>query len=95
MSVVGTWIVEDTDKRALAGLGDVTLEFQESGRLIYTIRRSTKDQIINLRYKVEGATIVTDQPSVPRVEKTAFLISVDDVLTLEFGGVPYRFTRRP
>jgi hypothetical protein len=92
--LVGTWIVKDTDKRALADLGDVVLEFQESGRLIYTIRGSAKDQIIKLRYKIEGAVIVTDQPSVPRVERTAFSISADGVLTLAFGGVPYRFTRR-
>jgi hypothetical protein len=94
MNLVGTWIVKDTDERALADLGDVVLEFQESGGLIYTIRGRAKDQIIKLRYKIEGSTIVTDQPSAPRVERTAFSISDDGVLTLAFGGVPYRFTRR-
>jgi hypothetical protein len=94
MNLVGTWIVKDTDKRALADLGDVVLEFQESGGLIYTIRGPAKDQIIKLRYKMEGSTIVTDQPSAPRVERTAFSISEDGVLTLEFGGVRYQFTRQ-
>ncbi|MGH6712655.1 MAG: hypothetical protein ACREEK_27305 [Bradyrhizobium sp.] len=94
MSLVGTWIVKDTDKRTLADLGDVVLEFQENGGLIYTVRGSTKDQIINLRYKIEGFTLITDQPSAPRVERTAFAISDDGVLTLAFDGVPYQFTRR-
>ena len=94
MSLVGTWIIKDTDKRTLTDLGDVVLEFQENGGLIYTIRSSTKDQIIKLRYKIEGSTLITDQPSAPRVERTAFSLSDDGILTLAFGGVPYRFTRR-
>jgi len=94
MNLVGTWIVKDTDKRALADLGDVVFEFQESGGLIYTIRGPAKDQIIKLRYKMEGSTLVTDQASAPRVERTAFSISEDGVLTLEFGGVRYQFTRQ-
>ena len=94
MSLLGTWIVDKTDTRALAELGDVLLEFQEDGQLTYTIRGDTKNQIILMQYKVEGPTIVTDQPSAPQVERTAYSLSPDGVLTLEFGGVPYRF-RRP
>jgi hypothetical protein len=94
MNLVGTWIVKDTDKRTLAELGDVVLEFQENGGLTYTIRGPAKDQIIKLRYKIEGSTLVTDQPSAPRVERTAFSISDDGVLTLAFVGVPYRFARQ-
>jgi hypothetical protein len=94
MSLVGTWIVKNTDKRTLADLGDVVLEFEENGRLTYTIRGSTKDQIIKLRYKIEGSTLITDQPSAPRVEKTAFFLSEGGILTLAFDGVPYQFTRR-
>jgi hypothetical protein len=62
------------------------------GGLLYTIRGREKDQIMKLRYKVEGSTIVTDQPSEPRVERTQFSLT-DDILTLAFGGVPYRFVR--
>jgi len=93
MSLLGTWVVDPTDTRALAELGDVLLEFQDDGQLTYTIRGETKKQIILMQYKVEGATIVTDQPSLPQVERTAYLLSPDGVLTLEFGGVPYRFHR--
>jgi hypothetical protein len=88
------WVVDRADARALAELGDVLLEFHGDGRLTYTIRCDNKNQIILMRYKVEGDTVVTDQPSAPREERTAYSLSPDGILTLEFGGTPYRF-RRP
>jgi hypothetical protein len=94
MSLVGAWVVDETDTRAPADLGDVLLEFGEGDGLLYTIRGRDKDQIIKLRYRVEGSTIITDQPSAPRIERTPFSLSGDGVLTLAFGGVPYRFRRR-
>ena len=94
MNLLGAWAVDRTDARALAELGDVLLEFQEHGQLTYMIRCETKDQIILMRYKVEGDTIITDQPSSPQEERTAYSLSPDGILTLEFGGTPYRF-RRP
>jgi len=92
MSLIGAWLVDETDTRALTDLGNVLLEFGEGGGLLYTIRGQEKDQIIKLRYRVEGSTIVTDQPSEPRVERTQFSLT-GDMLTLAFGGVPYRFVR--
>jgi hypothetical protein len=92
MSLVGTWVVDETDARALADLGNVQMDFGEGGGLVYTIRGKESDQIMKLRYKVKGSVIVTDQPSAPRVERTQFSVS-DDILTLAFGGVPYRFVR--
>ena len=90
--MIGAWLVDETDARALTDLGNVLLEFGEGGGLLYTIRGQEKDQIVKLQYKVEGFTIVTDQPSEPRVECTQFSLT-DDMLTLAFGGVPYRFVR--
>ena len=94
MSLLGAWVVDRTDAKALAELGDVLLEFQEDGQLTYTIRFETKKQIILMWYKVEGIAIVTDQPSAPCEERTVYSLSPDGILTLEFGGTPYRF-RRP
>jgi hypothetical protein len=94
MNLVGAWVMDETDTRALADLGDVLLEFGKGGWLIYTIRGQDKDQIIKLRYRIEGSTIVTDQPSAPQVERTAFSLSDDGLLTLAFSGTPYRFKRR-
>jgi hypothetical protein len=94
MSLIGIWAVDVTDTQAFADLGDVLLDFKEDGRLIYTIRADAKHQIMNLRYSIEGSTIVTDQPSMPKVERTKFLLSEGGVLSLEFGGVYYRFRRQ-
>ncbi|WP_296554731.1 hypothetical protein [Pigmentiphaga sp.] len=75
---------------ARADLGDVLLEFDEDGNLTYVVRGEKTDQIIKLRYEIDGDTIVTDQPSAPQTERTAFSLE-DRELTLAFGGVPYRF----
>jgi hypothetical protein len=93
MSLVGAWVVDRSDARALADLGDVLLEFGDGGGLLYTIRGADKDQIMKLHYRVEGAAILTDQPSAPRVERTAYSLSDDGILTLAFGGSPYRFVK--
>lgn len=93
MNLLGAWLVDERDELALARLGNVVLEFDQNGGLRYTIREQDKRQIINLRYRVEGSTIVTDQPSASQVERTQFSFADDGVLTLTFGGVPYRFVR--
>ena len=95
MNLIGAWVVDESDTRALAELGDVLMEFGEGGGLAYTIRTQDREQIMLLRYRVEGSTIVTDQPSAPRIERTAFSLSDDGVLTLAFGGTPYLFKRQP
>jgi len=59
------------------------MEFQSGGTLLYTITEDQKTQIIRLTYKVEGATLITDQPSSPRLERTTYAFQSDDVLLLE------------
>ena len=93
MNLVGAWVVDETDAQALERWGNVVLEFDESGGLIYTIRGDDKDEIIILRYQVEGSALITDQPSARRVERTQFSFASDGVLILAFGGVPSRFVR--
>lgn len=93
MELIGAWIVDGSDKRALTDLGDVVLTFGEDSVLIYTISYPDKKQIIKLRYQIDGTKIFTNQPSAPRVECTDFSLSENGVLTLAFNGVPYRFKR--
>lgn len=95
MKLVGAWVVDETDAQALERWGNVVLEFDESGGLSYTIRGDDKDEIIILRYQVEGSTLIADQPSAPRVERAPFSFTPDGVLILAFGGVPSRFVRTP
>jgi hypothetical protein len=95
MDLVGAWVVDETDAQAFERWGNVVLEFDDSGGLIYTIRGDDKDEVVILRYQIEGSTLITDQPSAPRVERTQFSFTPDGVLTLAFGGVPSRFVRTP
>jgi hypothetical protein len=39
-----------------------------------------------LTFRVDGGILVTDQPSSPRQERTAYSIGPDGKLTLWFGG---------
>jgi len=94
MNLIGAWVVDETDVRALADFGDLLMEFGDGGGLAYTIRTRDREQIMLLRYWIEGSTIITDQPSAPRIERTAFSLSDDGALTLNFGGTPYRFRRQ-
>lgn len=93
MTLIGTWVVDESDRHALAELGDVLLDFNENGALTYVIRADGKQQIILMQYEVDGDAIVTDQPSAPRVERTSFSLSDDGKLVLAFGGEPFTFRR--
>lgn len=93
MNLIGTWVLAEADDSARADLGDVLLRFDEDGNLIYVVRGEETDQIIKLRYRINGDTIITDQPSAPQTECTAFSLSKDRELTLAFRGVPYCFYR--
>jgi len=88
----GCWKIDPTDDAAVAAFGMATLEFGKDGRLTYSVDEGERRQIILLTYKVEGQTLVTDQPSSPRQERTRFALE-GDILHLELGGVPARFRR--
>lgn len=90
--LLGKWKIDPDDAAAKAAFGDVAIEFDDAGNLIYIIKAEDKDQVILMTYRVDGTTIITDQPSDPRPERTAYAIS-DGVLSLSLGGVAARFIR--
>ena len=69
MTLLGAWIVDLSDVRARTDLGDVMMEFKSDGQLIYVIRSDRTDQVISLRYQLDGDTLVTNQPSAPKLER--------------------------
>lgn len=91
--LLGRWQLSQADPALGLDPGAVA-EFTADGRLTYTIPTGDRDQIILLTYRVEGATLVTDQPSAPREERTAFSLSGDE-LRLDHGGAVARFERVP
>lgn len=70
----------------------VGLEFLEDGRLAYAILTERSTQIMRMMYRLEGAFLVTDQPSHPHEERTRFWWDDSGALVLEFGGEQSRFT---
>lgn len=89
--LIGTWV---TLQPTPARQDDVTMEFRLNGELIYTIHERTKDQVIRLRWRLEGDVIVTDQPSAPREERTAFVLTPEGRLDLTYAGNVAEFVRR-
>lgn len=79
-SLLGKWSSEP-------GSGeDTNLEFNEGGQLDYTIVGAEKLQKIFLTYRIENNTLITDQPSHPREERTPFMFTEDGKLVLIFGN---------
>src|SRR5688500_7776647 len=81
--------------RSIAGAGPepVTIDFDGHGSLTYTIHGPSGDQKILLRYTVEDGVIITDQPSDPREERTAYRITTDGQLVMLYGDEQSVFIR--
>lgn len=92
-SLVGSWRVDPGHGATLDRFGDVTLHFREDGLLDYVIAGSERDQVIHLRYHVDGSDLVTDQPSAPSEERTRFAFTEDGKLTLEYDGFTAYYLR--
>jgi hypothetical protein len=92
-SLVGRWQRDPLDSESSRHYGEITLQFTSDGQLIYTEYLKGKRQISMLTYRVEGPFIVTDQPSAPREERTAFEFTDEGKLVLVFGGVKSVYVR--
>ena len=91
--LVGRWITDPTDKEALKDYGPATLVFTESGDLRYIIHAEDKNQIMLLTYRIENGTLITNQPSEPREERTEFFLTPDGKLVLDYGGTKAHYVR--
>ena len=92
-NLIGRWRTDPEDAPSLEHYGSVTLTFTREGQLIYTIHGEGKDEIMMLSYRVENQTLVTDQPSNPREERTAFTVTPEGKLLLLYEGLPCRYIR--
>ena len=79
-ALLGTWRTDSGDESSLAEYGDVSMHFDETGALTYTVHGDGVVQIMNLTYRVDGDTMITDQPSKPREERTKFSFETNDRL---------------
>jgi len=74
------------------GVEGIFLRFEQGGRLIYTIEGDTTQHIL-LTSEVVGDTIVSDQPSKPRLESTKFHFESPSRLVLERPDGQYTYER--
>jgi hypothetical protein len=92
-ALVGTWRSDPADPVTMREFGDASMEFDRAGHLTYTIHGQDKDEKMLLTYRVDGSAVITDQPSSPREEETAFEVTKEGKLVLDWGGVRARFVR--
>jgi len=88
--LVGVWQLVRSDSLAHE---DAELEIRDDGRMTYSIRAGATWQVMKLTYRVDGDTLVSNQPSAPREERTRFVIERDGTLMLALGGEQNRFRR--
>jgi hypothetical protein len=91
--LVGRWESDPTDHVGIREMGLASVEFRPDATLHYTIHDGDRDQTSVLTYRVENGWLVTDQPSLPRVERTRFEILPDGRLVLDYGSFRSRYVR--
>jgi hypothetical protein len=74
---------DPNDRWSLREYGDVSLHFENGGRLVYVIHLANKKQIMHLTCRVEGTWLVTNQPSSPREERAEFYFTPDGRLAVK------------
>jgi hypothetical protein len=81
--LVGYWRTDPDDRWSLREYGDVSLFFDSRDGLVYTLHLKNRKQIMQMKYRVDGNFLITDQPSAPREEKTEFFFTPDGRLALK------------
>ena len=79
----GRWETDPDDATSLREYGRTFLEIRRDGTLDYSIHLPDKVSTIKLEYRIDGDTLITDQPSAPKEERTRFWLT-DGKLVLLF-----------
>ncbi len=91
--LLGKWKSDPDDAQGYDKYGDVSLEFLDSGELVYTMEDPHRQSTILMQFRVEGDEIVTTQQANPREERTKYRIADDGRLSLTFGGIETCYIR--
>ncbi len=83
--LLGRWRLMRADA-SLDFAPGVRMEFMEAGELLYHIDVGGRDQVIALRYRVEGNTLYTEHTTSLHTTSVRFEHGVGDVLKLDFAG---------
>ena len=91
--LIGTWRSDPMDRGGKQAYGNITLKFSGDKSLLYIRHESGRDEVARLTFRIEPGFIITDQPSAPRNERTAYEFTADGKLILVFGGERSRYIR--
>ncbi len=83
--LLGTWRLMRADP-ALDFAPGVRMEFRPDGDLHYHVDVGGRDEVIRLRYRVDGDTLHTENPAAPHAMSVRIAHGVGDVLMLDFAG---------
>ncbi len=83
--LLGTWRLLRADPTLDFAPG-VRMEFRPDGRLRYHVDVGGRDQVIELRYRVEGDLLHTDNPEAPHTMTVRIAHGEADALLLDFAG---------
>jgi hypothetical protein len=83
--LLGTWRLMRADP-SLDFAPGVRMEFRPNGALRYHVDVGGRDQVIDLRYRVEGDMLHTDNPAAPHSMSVRILHGQGDILHLDFAG---------
>ena len=92
--LIGTWISDMNDLATKNNIGNVRMTFTIDGKLIYEIHEAKKLQKMFMIYRINGDTIISDQPSEKTEQITKFKFINKDRLILEFEGLKTFYNRR-
>jgi len=91
--LIGKWKLDPNNIESLREYGNISIEFKDTGELIYIIHLESKEQKIYMTYKIEGNLLITNQPSSPQIEQTEYRIQPDGKLALYFNGLKSVYIR--
>ena len=91
--VVGRWTTDPTDTKSLNEYGRTTMIFSDDGRLTYIVHGEIKDEVIVMTYRIDESTstLITNQPTHEREERTRFAITAEGKLVLDYQGSTSRY----
>jgi hypothetical protein len=93
--LVGRWKSDMDDQATRSGIGAVIQEFFPDGLLMYAAQQNGQTAVLEMRYRLDGEWLVTDQPSAPREERARVILDTDGRLVVGSGAERAVFLRAP
>ena len=93
-SLIGCWRLV-TASADLGLAGEDEMQFKDEENLIYAVDAGNKWQLMLLTYRIDGEEIVSNQPSQPRYERSAFRFTDSGELVMKYKNGEAVFRRIP